>query len=406
MNPLEPTGRMRTLLTTALATAALALALPRQADAQNVNVTNAFNHLRSGELAQAAEYIEPATQDARTGANEKTWRYRGDIYKQIALGDDPALKQQFPDALDKAIESYLKANELDKKGSYKRENVQALGTLQVASLNGGNDAFTAKDYDRAIAMYGQSERIARAFGQVDTNAVFNSALAYDSKGDAANAIKRYREAIDLGYKKPEIYRYIANLHRKAGDEEAAIAITQEGRAAFPDDKELILDHMTLLLNAGRSDEAEVVVREAQAKDPGNAALYSVEGGLYDKKATDAADAGDEAAMYGWYDKAEAAYTKSIEVDPTLFDAYFNIGVLYNNRAAYEYEKCNKIKSDKDYMVCKGKADEVYLKARPFFDKAHELRADDRQTIQQLMKLYAKIGDQAKYDALKAELDKL
>lgn len=391
---------MRTILSTALAFASLGLA------AQNVNVVNAYNHLRSGELDKAAEYIEPATQDPKTGANEKTWRYRGDIYRQIVLGDNAALKQQFPDALDKAIESYLKANELDTKGSYKRENVQALGQLQVASLNGGNDAFTNKDYDRAIAMYAQSERIAKAFGQVDTNAVFNSALAYDTKGDAARAIARYREAIDLGYKKPEIYRYIANLHRKAGDEAAAIAITQEGRTAFPDDKELILDHMTLLLNAGRADEAEGVVREAQAKDPRNAALYSVEGGLYDKKATDAAEAGDEAAMNSWYDKAEAAYAKSIEVDPAFFDAYFNIGVLYNNRAAYEYEKCNKLKSDKEYLACKTKADEVYLKARPYFDKAHELRPDDRQTIQQLMKLYAKLNNQDKYNELKAKLDKL
>jgi ferritin-like metal-binding protein YciE len=56
--------------------------------------------------------------------------------------------------------------------------------LQGQSLNAGNDAFTAKNYDEAIARYGMSERIAKAFGQVDTNAIFNSALAYESKGDA------------------------------------------------------------------------------------------------------------------------------------------------------------------------------------------------------------------------------
>jgi hypothetical protein len=49
------------------------------------------------------------------------------------------------------VESYLKANELDTKGSYKVENVKALGALQGQSLNAGNDAFTAKNYDEAIA---------------------------------------------------------------------------------------------------------------------------------------------------------------------------------------------------------------------------------------------------------------
>ncbi|HNU58251.1 MAG TPA: hypothetical protein PKN30_16805, partial [Flavobacteriales bacterium] len=90
--------------------------------AQNANVVSAYNYMQDGELAKAVEYIEPAILDAKTGANEKTWRYRGDIYRLIVMGEDAALKSQFPEAMDKAVESYLKANELDTKGSYKTEN--------------------------------------------------------------------------------------------------------------------------------------------------------------------------------------------------------------------------------------------------------------------------------------------
>ena len=136
------------------------------------------------------------------------------------------------------------------------------------------------------------------------------------------------------------------------------------------------------------------------KDPNNAVLWSVLASLNDKKATDATE---EAEMTKWYQKAEEAYKKSIELDPKFFDSYFNIGVLYNNRAAYEYEKCNKIKSDTEYTKCKKVADEIYVMAVPFFEKAHELKADDVQTVQQLMKLYAKTGDQDKYAAMKALL---
>lgn len=390
---------MRTILTVALATAALGLS------AQNVNVVNAYNYMKSGEFAKAAEYIEPATQDPKTGANEKTWRYRGDIYRSIVLGEDAALKAQFPNALELAIQSYLKANELDTKGSYKTENVRALGALQVHSLNSGNDAFSNKEFDRAIALYANSEEIAKAFGQVDTNAIFNSALAYESKGDAQGAIRRYREALAVGYSKPEIYRYIASLQRKGDDLEGAIATTKEGMEKYPQDKDLILDQMSFLLIAGRSEEAETMVNLALERDPENAILYSVLGSLYDKKASEAAEAKNEAEMYSWYDKAEEAYKSSIAKDATFFDAYFNIGVLYNNRAAYEYEKCNAIRSDSEYMKCKKVADEVYLKAQPYFEQAHALKADDVPTIQQLMKLYAKTSDQAKYDAMKAKLPK-
>ena len=370
--------------------------------AQNANVVNAYNHMKSGELTEAAGYIDQAILDAKTGANEKTWRYRGDIYRLIV--QDSTLAQQFPEAMEKSIESYLKATELDTKGSYRTENVQALGALQGMSLNRGNDAFTAKDFDRAIAYYGQSEKIAKAFGQVDTNAVFNSALAYESKGDTAMAIQRYRESIELGYNKPEVYRYISGLQRRSGNLDGAIATTREGMEKFPNDKDLILDLMSYLLAADRTEEAEEMVKLAIEKDPQNAVLYSVQGSLYDSKANPKeGDAPPEAEMLKWYEEAERAYKKSIELDPKFFDAYFNVGVLYNNRAAYEYEKCNQIKNDAEYMKCKKGADEIYLKAVPYFEKAHELRPDDVQTIQQLMKLYAKTNDQEKYQVMKNKL---
>ncbi len=388
---------MKNLLTTALATSALGLF------AQNANVVSAYNYMNDGKLDKAVEYIEPATSDAKTGASEKTWRYRGNIYRLIALGDDEALKAKYPNAIDLAVESYLRANELDVKGSYKVENVQALGALQGASLNAGNDAFGAKNYDEAIRRYAVAERIANAFGQADTNAIFNSALAYESKGDGANAIKRYQDALAAGYEKPEIYRYIASLQRKGDDLSGAINSVQLGRRRFPDNKDLILDEMSYLLAADRSEDAEASVALAIQTDPNNAVLYSVQGSLFDKKAGLATDAKDESGMNQWYDKAEAAYKTSIEKDPKYFDAYFNIGVLYNNRASNEYEKCNAIKSEDEYAKCKAKADETFLKGVPYMEQAHQLDANDRQTIQQLMKLYGKMGDQAKFDAMKAKL---
>ncbi|MBL0127396.1 MAG: hypothetical protein IPP83_08010 [Flavobacteriales bacterium] len=387
---------MKTLLTSTSLLAALAL------NAQNANVVNAYNYMQDGDLAKAAEFIEPAISDAKTGLAEKTWRYRGDIYRMIALGTDEALKQQFPTAIDLAAESYMKANELDTKGSYKRENTIALGALQGASLNAGNDAFGKKDYDAAIARYARAEQIAKSFNMTDTNAVFNSALAYESKGDAANAIRRYRESIAIGYNKPEVYRYIASLQRKGEDLNGAIVTIQEGLQRFPGEKDLMLDEMTFLLAADRSEEAEASVIAALGKDPGNAVLWSVLGGLHDKKASEAKD---EAAIMAAYAKAEEAYKKSISIDPKFFDAYFNIGVLYNNRAAFEYEKCNKLKADAEYMACKKVADEIYLKAVPYFEQAHALNEKDVQTMQQLVKLYGKTNDQAKYDVMKAKLEK-
>ncbi|HMN06218.1 MAG TPA: hypothetical protein PKD45_10860 [Flavobacteriales bacterium] len=371
--------------------------------AQNHMVVSAYNYMRDGNFEKAAEAIEPTITNEATSNKEKTWRYRGDIYRLIAMGTDEALKAKFPDAVTKAADSYIKANELDTKGSYKSENAQWLQNLQIVALNGGNDAFTAKDYDRAIASYAQGERIAKALGRVDTNAVFNSALAYESKGDLAMAMQRYQECINIGYNKPDVYRYLASMQKRNGDLNAAIATTRNGVAKYPGNKELRLDEVAFLLEADKMAEAETSVMDAIKNDPNNPVLYSVLGGLYDGKANPKEGEVAEADMLKWYGKAEEAYKKSIEVAPDFFDSYYNIGVLYNNRAAYEYDKCNQIKDEKKYELCKVEADKIYQQTIPYFEKAHELKPEDRATMQQLKVIFAKTGDEAKYNAIKKEL---
>lgn len=370
------------------------------AHAQNSAVVSAYNYMTDGDLAKAAEFIEPATTNEGTAIKEKTWRYRGDIYRMIAMGDKAELKQQFPDALQKAVDSYIKANELDTKHTEKEGNDRALRALQGTALNAGNDAFTAKNYDLAITLYGESQRVAKAFGQVDTNAVFNGALAYESKGDVTKAMESYQECIRIGYNKPEIYRYLASLQKKSGDLNAAIATTQKGRQAYPNDKEIMLDEVSFLQEAGRTNEVEASVKAALEKDPGNAVLHSLLASIYEGKADPREGSKPaEADMNKWYDLAETEYKKSIELDPKFFDSYFNIGVLYNNRAAFEYEKAAKITDDAKYTAAKKVADDIFVKAIPYFEQAHSLKPDDKPTIQQLKTLYAKAGNTAKFNEM-------
>ena len=56
---------MKQLLTILCATATLGLA------AQNANVVNAYNYMKDGDLAKAAEYIEPAITDVKTQVRGK-----------------------------------------------------------------------------------------------------------------------------------------------------------------------------------------------------------------------------------------------------------------------------------------------------------------------------------------------
>ena len=366
--------------------------------AQNSNVVSAYNYLQDANYAKAVEYIEPAISNEGTMVKEKTWRYRGDIYRMIALGDDQALKNQFPDALQKAIDSYLKARELDTKKEWERENILALGALQVASLNMGNDAYTAKNYDLAVSCYENSQRIAASAGQVDSLACFNKALALETKGDIPKAVGAYRECLGMGYQKLEIYRSIGALEAKQKNHDAAIKAVNDGLVVYPGNKQLMEDLLANLLDAGRENEVEPVLLKALEKDPCNPVFLSILATGYEKRAnppggTPPADAEE------WVIKAEAAYKKAIECDPDFFDAHYNIGVLYNNRAAVCYDKANAIQDNAKYNKAKAACDAVYDQALSYFEKAHQLRSEDQPTLQQLMNFYFRKNDHLNYDSL-------
>jgi hypothetical protein len=96
-------------------------------------VVSAYNANKAGKYADAATYIDEAITVEKAMAKEKTWRYRGEIYLNIAK--DTALMAAFPQALWTAKESYIKARELDTKGNYEREIVTGLGIVQTTAAN-------------------------------------------------------------------------------------------------------------------------------------------------------------------------------------------------------------------------------------------------------------------------------
>ena len=110
-------------------------------------VVSAYNANKSGDYKAAAGYIEEAITIEKAALKDKTWRYRGEIYLNIA--NDSALVLEFPNALWVAKESYTKAKELDTKGNYEREIITGLGLVQTTSGNQGITDYTTENYTGA-----------------------------------------------------------------------------------------------------------------------------------------------------------------------------------------------------------------------------------------------------------------
>ena len=345
-------------------------------------VVSAFNANKSGDFKAAAGYIDEAIAVEKAAIKDKTWRYRGEIYLNIA--QDSALSSEFPDALWTAKESYLKAQELDVKGSYKREIITGLGLVQTTAGNQGIYDYTNESYKMAAAKFDLSAEVAGMFDVLDTMAIFNAALCYEKSDEIDLAVDRYKTCGSHGYQVPNVYLFVANLLRQAGRTESALSELQAARALFPREQSLIIEELNIYLEAKDYARAESNLKLAAEGDPENEILWFSLGSVYDN--------------LGKSDDAAQAYLKALEIDATYFDANYNLGAMYFNEAVQGINASNdmwkprmtKAESTKQKEL-EETAKNMFLKARPYLEAAHQSNPSDIDTIRSLRDIYARTG---------------
>ncbi len=356
--------------------------------AQKVNVTTAYNKMRSENFTEARSYIDKATEDSKTMNEEKTWRYRGLIYNGLAESEDPEMERS--KAVEEAIRSFKKAIELDEKESWTQENRQGLAIAQAKAVNLGIEAYNDQNYDLAKRYFLDGEKAAIDLGVVDTLALFNAGLAAEQAGDMETAIVQYEKAIDVGYLGPKMYVYTANIYQKQDDQEGYLDIVQKGRNDYPDDADLIVYELNYYLRNQKFEEAKGNLKLALEKEPNNKQLHFSLGVVHDN--------------LGETDKAEASYKSALEIDPDYFDAVYNLGALYFNRGVEMNNAANEIKDNQAYAKEKERVMDVFKEALPYLERAHELQPEDRSAIGSLTQLYALMGKNDKYMEMKNLLE--
>ena len=349
-------------------------------------VVSAYNANKEGDFASAATYIEQAILNPKANVKNKTWRYRGEIYLNISR--DSALFAAYPDALVRSRDSYMKAQELDKKGSYASEIQIGLGQVQMASNNMGIGRYNTGDFSGAGAFFDLSADIAAAFEATDTMAIYNAALCYEKAGDVDMAVARYRACADIEYQVPNVFLFISNLLRENGREEEALNTLSEARSLYPREQSLIIEELNIYLTNEEFDKAKENLTLAADQDPTNEILWFSLGSVLDN--------------LGNTDEAIEAYLKALAVKGDYFDANYNLGALYFNQAVQGTNAANdmwkprmtKAESAEQKRI-EDEAKALFETAKPYLEAAHEVNADDLETMRSLRDIYARTGEDDK-----------
>ena len=361
------------------------------------DVVSAYNANQDGDYLKAAEFIDQAILDEKANVKEKTWRYRGNIYTNLA--SDSALYAQVPDALEKAAASFVKADELDVKQRYSSERMADIARGATIAGNSGISYFNSGVYGRAGELFVTASEMTMMLGAVDTMAIFNSALCFEKAAMYDRAVDQYMMCGGYGYQVPDVFLFAANIQKMEGDTAKALTTLQNARQDFPREQALIIEELNIYLVAGQFELAKENLMLAAEQDPTNEILWFSLGSVYDN--------------LEMQDEAVDAYSKSLEIKEDYFDANYNLGALYFNKAVQMVNEANdmwKPRMSKDEATKQkeledgGKA--MFSTALPYLEKALEVEPEDRETLRSLRDIYARVGMDEKMLEVSAKLKTL
>ena len=385
--------------------------------AQNKVVNKAFNEVKaaSPNFGEAQTLIKQALANPETENQAKTWYVAGFIeYKIFENERNQQVLNKTPNQ-DKMYESllntynyYLKAAELDNlpdekgrvKPKYTKEIITTLRNNQNFFINGGSYYYDKKDYPKSyqyfdiFTQYNNQPLFAEE--NIPQDSLYLQIVFY--KGVTASLMEDHQKAVDTyeslkgkNYQENDIYKYLSTEYLNMKDSANFEKTLEEGAKKFPSEPFYIQTLINIYLNNAQYDKALVYLDGAISQEPENAQFYDIKGRLLENQKD--------------LDKALEFYKIAVEKDPFFADAYANIGRIYYNYAVEEQDKTSLIKDNRAYnKALEEQVRPKFMEALPFYEKAHELKPDEREYMLALRGIYYNLRMGDKYEAMEAKIN--
>ena len=369
---------------------------------KNVRQT-ASNQLKDGKLDKALESIKQCLQDPSTAQDAKAWFISGNIYLDIANTKDEKYKNLDPDPIQKALEAYQKAIELDPKKEFYDDIFAKLNWQRNNFFNAAADCYNKKAYKDAMLNFEKAASTLAITKVADTLSLFYAAACASLAGEKAKSKQYYIELLNGGAKSVAIYASLADAYRLDHDSVNALKIIREGRKAHPGNLQLTLAEANVYIFFNDVPKALPILNLAAQKDSSNYLVFNALGSDYQKIYEDTTK--PQADRLDAFKRSEAAYKTTIRIKPDYYDVYVNFASLYFNSAVPIAIRANELPLDQkeQYDKLTAQANSFYALALPLLKKADEIQANDMNTLNSLRQIYQSTGDK---ENLKAIVDKI
>ena len=268
-------------------------------------------------------------------------------------------------ALEKAIDAYKKAYELEPKKGEEIKNV--LQGIVSKYCNDANSMYYKGDYKLACDFFEKAAVVSEIepLAVKDTNSVYNAALCAITIPDLDRAKALYEKCYNMGYysENGDVFSRLSDINMQQGDTLKAKSYLEEGFTKFPKSQGILIGLINYYIGSGEgTDKLFELIDKAKANEPNNASLYYVEGNIHSK--------------LGDIEKACAAYDKCAEINPAYEYGYIGKGVMFYDLAIEIQAKAQDELDDAKYMELVKKFEEALKNCIDPFVKAFETTKDE------------------------------
>jgi tetratricopeptide (TPR) repeat protein len=345
-------------------------------------LTNAFRANEDKNYEEALNYINQASSNPKATGKEKYWRYRGDIYMNIAT--DSVLSMKYANSFSEAVASYTKALELSK--DYVMEIGAVVDRVRAIEEQKAITAYKAGNTCAAAGHYENLITTSLMFGVTDTIYVYYGGICHESCGNVDKALANFTTCANANYQAADCYSRIGNMLVKAGRKEEAIKILGEARKKYPKNSSILTAEVNIYIEDKDYQKAHDVLIALAEADPKNESVLFVLGVTYEKNNNPV--------------EAEKVYNRALELNPTYFDAHYNLGVMFYNQGIEKFKVCDAIppRETAKFDACKAESKVIFANAAGHFEVCY---AQEPAAVKKVLtECYRKSGQPDKANGVK------
>ncbi len=296
--------------------------------------------------------------------------YKETVYSSIAFIDSLNKLKQPANFFEQVRKQYDKLAANKKIYRYQPEMDFSRRCIANVYLRHGFSYLHISDYHNAIQSFQQAKKYAPEFKEL------NAYIAYaDNRlGNMEDAAKYYTELLKTDSTKGQYIEAASNTYKAIGDTSKALQILQKGRKHLPDDNFLLLDEANIYNNRKDYRLLEPLLTQLLDQNTNNAEVAFIAANCYDHLNN--------------FDKAESLYLRSIELNGSLYDPVYNLGILYFREGISKHGDNSR--------------DDV-ARAGQWLEKANEMAPNDVKCLQLLQMVYTKAGNQEQIDKINSKL---